>query len=126
MAVIDIPPSGESKSTSTTEVSKSGETNAIVPTDHMESKMESNASPNVENDTVADEKAKAADTSEEDMEYPQGFKLWVILSALCLAIFLVALDQTIISTAIPKITDHFDSIRDIVSVSIIPSILHSW
>lgn len=39
---------------------------------------------------------------EEDIEYPHGLKLAVILSALCLAVFLVALDQTIISTAIPK------------------------
>lgn len=39
---------------------------------------------------------------EEDIEYPHGLKLAVILGALCLAVFLVALDQTIISTAIPK------------------------
>lgn len=32
---------------------------------------------------------------EDDMEYPHGPKLWVILSALCLAVFLVALDQTV-------------------------------
>jgi hypothetical protein len=51
--------------------------------------------------------------AEEDMEYPHGVKLWVILGALCLAVFLVALDQTIVSTAIPKITDHFNSIGDI-------------
>lgn len=88
--------------------------------------MESNASPHVENDTVADEETKAAKTSEEETEYPEGFKLWVILSALCLAVFLVALDQTIISTAIPVITDHFNSIRDIVSTSITASSLHSW
>ena len=80
--------------------------------------MELSASPQVENDTVDDEKATAANTSEDDMEYPQGLKLWAILSALCLAVFLVALDQTIISTAIPKITDQFNSIRDIVSESI--------
>jgi hypothetical protein len=50
---------------------------------------------------------------EENIEYAHGLKLAVILSALCLAVFLVALDQTIIATAIPKITDHFQSIRDI-------------
>jgi len=55
----------------------------------------------------------AAGSSDEDMDYPHGLKLVIILAALCLAIFLVALDNTIISTAIPKITDHFHSIKDI-------------
>ncbi|RDW88988.1 hypothetical protein BP6252_01020 [Coleophoma cylindrospora] len=50
---------------------------------------------------------------EDEPEYPHGFKLAVILAALCLAVFLVALDQTIISTAIPTITDRFNSIQDI-------------
>ena len=57
--------------------------------------------------------ASKADIDDEDVVYPHGPKLWVILAALCLAVFLVALDQTIISTAIPKITDHFKSIQDI-------------
>ncbi|THV48123.1 hypothetical protein BGAL_0267g00130 [Botrytis galanthina] len=46
-------------------------------------------------------------------QYPEGLKLVTIILALCLAVFLVALDQTIISTAIPKITDHFKSTGDI-------------
>ncbi|APA14669.1 hypothetical protein sscle_13g094390 [Sclerotinia sclerotiorum 1980 UF-70] len=46
-------------------------------------------------------------------QYPEGLKLITIILALCLAVFLVALDQTIISTAIPKITDHFRSTGDI-------------
>jgi hypothetical protein len=65
---------------------------------------------------IAAETPVATDTApdaEDDIEYPHGVKLWSILSALCLAVFLVALDQTIISTAIPKITDHFNSIKDI-------------
>lgn len=49
----------------------------------------------------------------EEAAYPHGLKLAVILAALCLAVFLVALDQTIIATAIPKITDQFNSIQDI-------------
>jgi hypothetical protein len=57
-------------------------------------------------------KGQAAD-GDESIDYPHGAKLAVILVALCLAVFLVALDQTIISTAIPKITDHFNSIQDI-------------
>lgn len=54
-----------------------------------------------------------AEAAEDEVEYPKGMKLVVILAALLLTIFLVALDQTIISTAIPKITDQFHSIKDI-------------
>lgn len=46
-------------------------------------------------------------------EYPPLSKVIVILLALYLAVFLVALDQTIIGVAIPKITDQFKSIADI-------------
>lgn len=45
--------------------------------------------------------------------YPSGLKLAIISLALCLAIFLVALDNTIIATAIPKITDQFNSLQDV-------------
>ncbi|KAG9785692.1 MFS transporter, partial [Aureobasidium melanogenum] len=53
--------------------------------------------------------------SPEDDEavYPSGVKLALITLALCLAVFLVALDNTIIATAIPKITDHFKSLGDV-------------
>lgn len=54
---------------------------------------------------------------ENEIEYPHGLKLALIIIALCCAVFLVALDQTIISTAIPKITDEFSSIKDIGWVS---------
>lgn len=52
-------------------------------------------------------------SKEDDKIYPHGLKLVLILIALCCSVFLVALDQTIISTAIPKITDQFSSIKDI-------------
>ncbi|KAJ6466534.1 major facilitator superfamily domain-containing protein [Mycena vitilis] len=54
----------------------------------------------------------AAQTVEE-MEYPQGLKLGVLIAALALAVFLVALDNTIIATAIPRITDEFQSLDDV-------------
>lgn len=46
-------------------------------------------------------------------EYPSNKKRAVIMAAAYLAIFLVTLDQNIISTAIPRITDEFHSIDDI-------------
>ncbi|KAJ5670686.1 uncharacterized protein N7477_006049 [Penicillium maclennaniae] len=49
----------------------------------------------------------------DDKEYPSGLKLGLITIALCLCVFCVALDNTIIATAIPKITDEFNSLNDV-------------
>lgn len=51
---------------------------------------------------------------EEDApEYPSNKKRIIIMLALYLAVFLVTLDQNIISTAIPRITDEFHSLNDV-------------
>jgi hypothetical protein len=52
-------------------------------------------------------------STDQQSENPQGWQLLAMITALCLAVFLVALDQTIVSTAIPRITDHFHSVNDI-------------
>ncbi|KAJ7200968.1 major facilitator superfamily domain-containing protein [Mycena rebaudengoi] len=46
-------------------------------------------------------------------DFPHGIKLVLLTVALCLSVFLVALDDTIIATAIPKITDQFQSLDDV-------------
>lgn len=46
-------------------------------------------------------------------EYPQGFRLVAILVALVVSIFVVALDRTIIATALPRITDEFHSLNQV-------------
>lgn len=51
--------------------------------------------------------------SQKDSKHPHGLKLATVVVALCLATFLAALDQTIMATAAPKITDHFNSIDDL-------------
>ncbi|CAK7237930.1 hypothetical protein SBRCBS47491_010210 [Sporothrix bragantina] len=56
--------------------------------------------------------AKTA-TREDGSEYPTGTRLVLIMLALCLAVFLMALDNSIIATAIPKITDQFHSLNDV-------------
>lgn len=73
---------------------------------------------NKDEDIVDNEKEPKNDIeghpeAEDHTNYPHGLKLYLLIAALCLAIFLVALDQTIIATAIPKITDRFNSISDI-------------
>ncbi|KAJ7197976.1 major facilitator superfamily domain-containing protein [Mycena pura] len=49
----------------------------------------------------------------EEGDYPKGLKLVLISLALCLSVFLFALDNTIIATAIPHITDQFHSLDDV-------------
>ncbi|RMZ88037.1 hypothetical protein DV736_g4732, partial [Chaetothyriales sp. CBS 134916] len=46
-------------------------------------------------------------------DYPSAFPLAMIVVALVLSIFLVALDMTIVATAIPKITDQFHSLNQV-------------
>lgn len=84
------------------------------PTPKLDSSSDSS---NVE---IQDEKAQleiqavgTTSSDEENLVYPKGVKLGLITLALCLSVFLVALDNTIIATAIPKITDRFKSLGDI-------------
>jgi MFS family permease len=48
-----------------------------------------------------------------DPQYPSGGKFWLALASVCLGIFLITLDSTIIATAIPYITDEFKSLDDV-------------
>jgi len=50
---------------------------------------------------------------EVESEYPSGPTMALLTLGLCLAVFLVALDQTIIATAIPQITNKFNSLEDV-------------
>ncbi|EPE05414.1 mfs aflatoxin efflux [Ophiostoma piceae UAMH 11346] len=52
-------------------------------------------------------------TASEDVEYPSGLKLGLLLASVFISMFLVALDRLIITTAIPQITDDFHSVEDI-------------
>ncbi|KAI4121179.1 MAG: hypothetical protein LQ338_006514 [Usnochroma carphineum] len=49
----------------------------------------------------------------DEGEYPGSWKLASITVALCMAIFLVALDTTIVAAATPRITDHFKKLEDV-------------
>lgn len=56
----------------------------------------------------------ATDPKDSDSDdYPTGFRLGMIIIALVLAVFLVALDMTMIATAIPSITDEFHGLSDV-------------
>jgi len=60
-----------------------------------------------------DDKLSESSTTVEEVVYPKGLQLIAIVIALCLAVLLVAIDQTIVATAIPRITDRFGSVGDI-------------
>ncbi|KAK9351749.1 Rubrofusarin-specific efflux pump aurT [Lipomyces doorenjongii] len=57
---------------------------------------------------------KSPDASpEKETEFPSSKKVALIILALFLAMFLVALDRTIIATAVPQITNRFNSLDDV-------------
>ncbi|KAJ9616611.1 hypothetical protein H2200_000330 [Cladophialophora chaetospira] len=46
-------------------------------------------------------------------QYPHGVQFVFLAGAAIVAVFLIALDQTIVGTAIPKITDEFHGLKDV-------------
>ncbi|KAK0730294.1 putative efflux pump antibiotic resistance protein [Lasiosphaeris hirsuta] len=60
----------------------------------------------------SDQPAKSGEVESTD-EYPHGFRLVVLVAAVVLAIFLTSLDQTIVGTAIPKITNEFGGLEQV-------------
>ncbi|KAL9040170.1 MAG: hypothetical protein Q9214_004593 [Letrouitia sp. 1 TL-2023] len=63
-----------------------------------------------DSDTASPEKPVEGMT---DDQYPQGYRLVLLAGATVIAVFLIALDQTIVGTAIPKITDEFHGLKDV-------------
>ena len=62
--------------------------------------------------------AGGADAFDETVNHLKGTKLAALIVALCLCVFLVALDQTIIAPALGAITAEFQSVKDIVSMAL--------
>lgn len=62
-------------------------------------------------DTALD--ADTPSDGEDAIVYPSGFKLFALMLGLQLAVLCVSLDNTIIATAIPKITDQFQALSDV-------------
>lgn len=51
--------------------------------------------------------------TQQPPSYPDGLTLAINLFALFISLFCVALDSTIIATAIPRITDQFHALQDV-------------
>ncbi|KAJ5443587.1 uncharacterized protein N7458_007459 [Penicillium daleae] len=75
-------------------------TSATDKEDDVENVRQNGSAPPIEEAGESNE-APAAD------EYPHGLSLFFIVLAIMLATFIISLDQTIVGTAIPKITDQF-------------------
>lgn len=102
---------------STTAVSSTDDSKDPSSAKHQDKHSETIAS---NDDTASDEKQNHVEEKLKDgalaaseEEYPKAARLFFILLALALSIFLVSLDMTIIATAIPRITDEFHSLNDV-------------
>ncbi|GJN72687.1 hypothetical protein PCL_00889 [Purpureocillium lilacinum] len=58
-------------------------------------------------------KEKASPPAEDETQYPGVLAANLLMVAICVAIFLVSLDRTVVATAVPRITDEFHSFGDI-------------
>ncbi|KAG9241249.1 major facilitator superfamily transporter [Calycina marina] len=66
------------------------------------------------NDPTMEDQSKDSKSGEEvETAYASGLKLTMIVISLQLTNFCIAIDNTIIATAIPSITDHFQSLGDV-------------
>lgn len=79
---------------------------------------EKSSRPSSETAEAFEPKEEAAEkpvTNEEDAteEYSHGLRLAALVVSLLLGMFLVALDNTILGTAIPKITDQFHDLNKV-------------
>ena len=57
--------------------------------------------------------SKEAEAVEKPEQYPTGWRTAIITASLCLGTLLIAIDNTILAVAIPKITTVFNSLNDV-------------
>ncbi|KAM3065454.1 hypothetical protein ACMFMF_011176 [Clarireedia jacksonii] len=76
-----------------------------------EKEVKGNSSENG-NNTEASNEAKLKDEDEE-VVYPGHLKFGLLFASLCVAVFQVVLDEVVVATALPTITDEFNSLADI-------------
>ncbi|CVL01421.1 related to major facilitator (MFS1) transporter [Fusarium proliferatum] len=69
--------------------------------------------PEMRDEDANRDEENAAMEAEKPVEYPKGLEMFFIMLALVLSITLCSLDQTIVATAVPKITDQFGRLQDI-------------
>lgn len=75
--------------------------------------VDEDSAPRKSGDGTGDEAPAEETETEDDSKYLSGVKLGILSLGLCLTTFVIALDNTIIATAIPKITTVFNSLDDV-------------
>ena len=89
-----------------------GVTGAVAPlTTISDEKADADTELNRTTSAVTSDGGEPGEDNEAD--YPSGSKIAALTFGLALATFVVALDNTIIATAIPRITTVFDSLNDV-------------
>jgi len=99
-----------------TDTSKSS--NDVYGLPHRKDQYETATDQNTElaegNDLTTEDQSKDSKPGEDtETAYATGLKLAMIVISLQLTNFCIAVDNTIIATAIPRITDHFKSLGDV-------------
>ncbi|KAJ5355441.1 uncharacterized protein N7496_012653 [Penicillium cataractarum] len=78
-----------------------------------DSDFDRNAIENLDDKTVDTHSVPDSNGYDNEPQYPNKLNLFFIILSLNMALFLVGLDNTIISSAIPKITDEFHALSDV-------------
>jgi hypothetical protein len=92
--------------------SQSSQPTTANPQNHHDSVMADKQVPSETSDGETPDKPQVHDQS-EDLYKPKTLKFWLVVLSTFTSMFLVALDRTILATAIPRITDDFKSLGDI-------------
>ncbi|KAK9489621.1 major facilitator superfamily domain-containing protein [Lipomyces doorenjongii] len=102
-----------SRTISSTSVENEEKKSAGLEPEPESASLSSNVNENDSSSTKDAETKTSYAADVDQQEYPTGIPFLIIIIGLCLAVLLVALDNTIIATAIPKITDHFRALDDV-------------
>ena len=90
---------------------------ASVPPELSKDQTRTSSSLRNEKDDIADASPSSqislGQPGDDDIVYPTGLKLVLLLACMFVGMFLVSLDKLIIATAIPQITNDFNSAGDI-------------
>ncbi len=101
------------KTSSTTDVETSTEKEYVRSPDALDAANDQGSAYDAADKDVAPGDSTDNAPPADNIVYPSGIRLALPVSASIVAVFLIALDQTIVGTAIPKITDEFHGLNDV-------------
>lgn len=54
-----------------------------------------------------------ASTAEDESQYPTGVQFWLIYLCISMVLIMSAMDSSIVAVAVPAITDHWHTVKDV-------------